>query len=161
MRLALEWVRGARKRFLVTGPALTQRTPPALIELDPSRTDSAMNIAELSAALRKFADDRDWNQFHSPKNLSMALTVEVAELVEHFQWLTESESRNLPPETAKQVAEEIADIQIYLVRLADTLSVDIESAVNEKIEANRQKYPADTVRGSADKYTKYAKDREL
>jgi dCTP diphosphatase len=117
-----------------------------------------MNFDELKAALRAFADERDWDQFHSPKNLSMALSVEVAELVEHFQWLTEAESSELPPEAAKQVAEEIADIQIYLVRLADKLGVDIEAAVGQKLEINRLKYPADAVRGDASKYTKYARD---
>lgn len=119
-----------------------------------------MNLEELRATLRDFADERDWDQFHSPKNLSMALSVEVAELVEHFQWLTQPESRKLPPDIAEQVAEEIADIQIYLVRLADKLGVDIENAVSRKIEINRAKYPADEVRGDASKYTKYARDRE-
>jgi NTP pyrophosphatase (non-canonical NTP hydrolase) len=119
-----------------------------------------MDFETLTATLRAFADERDWDQFHSPKNLSMALSVEVAELVEHFQWLTEKQSHELPPETAKQVAEEIADIQIYLVRLADKLGVDIGAAVEDKIRINRQKYPADDVRGDAAKYTKYEKDSQ-
>jgi NTP pyrophosphatase (non-canonical NTP hydrolase) len=85
-----------------------------------------MNLEDLKAALRAFAAERDWDQFHSPKNLSMALSVEVAELVEHFQWLTEDESCALPSDAAEQVTQEIADIQIYLVRLADKLGVDIE-----------------------------------
>ncbi len=119
-----------------------------------------MNLDELKATLRAFADERDWDQFHSPKNLSMALSVEVAELLEHFQWRTEAESHALAPETAEQVAEEIADIQIYLVRLADKLSVDIEAAVGRKIETNRRKYPADKARGDASKYTKYAGEPE-
>ena len=117
-----------------------------------------MNFDELKAVLRTFADERDWDQFHSPKNLSMALSVEVAELLEHFQWLTEAESRELPSETAERVAAEIADIQIYLVRLADKLGVDIEAAVGRKIELNRLRYPADEARGDASKYTKYARD---
>jgi len=117
-----------------------------------------MNLDALRSALRAFAAEREWDQFHSPKNLSMALIVEVAELVEHFQWLTEAESRALPPEKAKQVAEEIADIQIYLVRLADKVGVDIEAAVTAKLEQNERKYPADKARGSASKYTRYEHD---
>jgi NTP pyrophosphatase (non-canonical NTP hydrolase) len=117
-----------------------------------------MNFDELKATLRAFADERDWDQFHSPKNLSMALSVEVAELVEHFQWLSETESHALPPGTAEQVAEEIADIQIYLVRLADKLGVDLDAAVAAKIEVNRRKYPPDKVRGSPAKYTAYKPD---
>jgi NTP pyrophosphatase (non-canonical NTP hydrolase) len=118
-----------------------------------------MDLNELKAVLQTFADERDWEQFHSPKNLSMALSVEVAELVEHFQWLTESESRKLSSDAIDRVAQEIADVQIYLVRLADKLGVDIEAAVNRKIEINRGKYPADEVRGDASKYTKYLRDR--
>ena len=85
----------------------------------------------------------------------MALSVEVAELLEHFQWLTEQESIELPPKTQRKVAEEIADIQIYLIRLADKLDVCIESAVEDKFKNNEQKYPADQVKGSAAKYTTY------
>jgi len=117
-----------------------------------------MNIDELKTTLRAFAEERDWDQFHSPKNLSMALSVEVAELLEHFQWLTETESRELPPGTAQKVAEEIADIQIYLVRLADKLGVDIDAAVTAKIELNRFRYPPEKARGSAAKYTSYEPD---
>lgn len=105
--------------------------------------------------LRDFAADRDWDQFHSPKNLAMALNVEAAELLEHFQWLTESQSASLNAETLNEVAEEIADIQLYLMRLADKLGVDIVAASLAKIEKNAKKYPADKVRGSSKKYTKY------
>jgi len=105
--------------------------------------------------LRKFAGDRDWDQFHSPKNLSMALTVESGELLEHFQWLTEEQSRNLLPEKLKLVEQEIADIQLYLIRLADKLGIDLLTAAREKIRHNEAKYPADKVRGSARKYTEY------
>jgi len=114
-----------------------------------------MDWNELKATLRAFAAERDWDQFHSPKNLSMALSVEVAELVERFQWLTEEQSRLLPPDVRQQVAEEIADIQIYLVRLADKLSIDIDSAVKDKMELNQRKYPAEKVRGKSLKYTEY------
>jgi NTP pyrophosphatase (non-canonical NTP hydrolase) len=114
-----------------------------------------VDIDELKAKLRAFAAERDWDQFHSPKNLAMALSVEVAELLELFQWLSEEESHSLSAEVGRQAAEEIADIQIYLVRLADKLGVDIDSAVGAKIESNKIKYPADKVRGKASKYTEY------
>jgi NTP pyrophosphatase (non-canonical NTP hydrolase) len=117
-----------------------------------------VNIDELKRTLRDFAAERDWEQFHSPKNLSMALSVEVAELVEHFQWLSEAQSRDLPPETTEQVTQELADIQIYLVRLADKLDIDIEAAVTAKMKLNRLKYPVDKARGSAAKYTTYDSD---
>jgi dCTP diphosphatase len=119
-----------------------------------------MDFNNLKARLRAFADERDWDQFHSPKNLAMALSVEAAELLEHFQWLTEQQSRELPPDVARQVAEEIADVQIYLVRLADKLGVDIDAAVADKLASNHDKYPADRVRGSAAKYTRYEADTE-
>jgi len=117
-----------------------------------------MDLEDLKAQLQAFADERDWEPFHSPKNLAMALSVEVAELVEHFQWITEEQSRELLPERLREVAHEIADIQIYLIRLTDKLGVDLEAAVLEKLEHNRQKYPAERVRGSADKYTRYDVD---
>jgi dCTP diphosphatase len=101
-----------------------------------------MDIKKLQQHLRSFADERNWNQFHSPKNLSMALSVEVAELVEHFQWLTEEQSRSPQSIDRNDIAAEIADIQIYLAMLADKLDVDIEKAVYAKIEANAAKYPA-------------------
>jgi len=105
--------------------------------------------------LRDFAEERDWNQFHSPKNLAMALNVEAAELLEHFQWLTEEQSSSLDVETLGEVAEEIADIQTYLIRIADQLGVDIVAATHAKIEKNAEKYPVDKVRGQSKKYTKY------
>ena len=110
------------------------------------------SLEQIKTRLREFAAERDWDQFHSPKNLSLALIVEAAELVEHFQWLTEEQSQNLPADKLAEVAQEIADIQIYLIRLADKLGVDMEKAVNAKIELNEKKYPADKVRGSAVKY---------
>ena len=82
-------------------------------------------IGDIAEKLRRFAEERDWEQFHSPKNLAMAMTVEVAELLEHFQWLTEEQSNHLPPEKKALVAEEIADIQIYLILMADKLEIDI------------------------------------
>lgn len=117
----------------------------------PNRTELLM----LRDKLRAFAAARDWDQFHSPKNLSMALIVEVAELMEHFQWLTEAQSGNLAQEKKAVVAEELADILLYLVRLADKLGVDLSDAALHKLEKNAVKYPAEQVRGSAKKYSEY------
>lgn len=110
---------------------------------------------QFKVQLRQFADERDWDQFHSPKNLSMALIVEAAELVEHFQWLTEEQSRSLEQKQLDKVKEELADIQIYLIRIADKLDIDLMGAVGKKIEANSKKYPSERVRGSSKKYTEY------
>jgi len=116
---------------------------------------SETTIEQLKEKLRNFALERDWDQFHSPKNLSMALIAEVAELVEHFQWLTEEQSRSLSTEKLAEIELEIADIQIYLVRLADKLQVDVTAAIEKKLAINAQKYPPDKVRGSSKKYTEY------
>ena len=114
-----------------------------------------MDIDKLKQSLRDFAYARDWDQFHSPKNLSMALSVEVSELVEHFQWLTAAESQSLPSEARAAVIEEIADIQIYLIRLVDKLDIDLESAIDAKLAVNEHKYPVGKVRGKATKYSAY------
>lgn len=114
-----------------------------------------MEFDQLKTELRRFVAERDWQQYHSPKNLSMALIAEAAELVEHFQWLTEEQSANLPPEKLAEVELELADIQIYLVELADKLQVNLMQAVEKKLAINAQKYPADKVRGSAKKYNEY------
>jgi dCTP diphosphatase len=113
------------------------------------------DLLMLRDKLRVFAEARDWDQFHSPKNLSMALMVEVAELMEHFQWLTEAQSGNLDAAKKAVVAEELADILLYLVRLSDKLGVDLPEAALHKLEKNAAKYPADQVRGSARKYSEY------
>lgn len=105
--------------------------------------------------LRAFAEARDWDQFHSPKNLSMALMVESAELMEHFQWLTEKQSAELSPEVKQAVGEELSDILLYLVRLSDKLGIDLREAALHKLEKNALKYPAEQVRGSAKKYSDY------
>jgi len=112
-------------------------------------------LKQIQRRLRNFAAVRDWDQFHSPKNLAMALIVEAAELVEHFQWLKEEQSTNLPGEKMAEVEQELADIQIYLIRLADKLDVDLMSAVNKKITLNERKYPVEKVHGSAKKYSEY------
>jgi NTP pyrophosphatase (non-canonical NTP hydrolase) len=105
--------------------------------------------------VRQFVVERDWDQFHSPKNLSMALIVEAAEMVEHFQWLTEEQSCNLSPEKLAEVEQELADIQVYLISLAEKLKLDLIAAVEKKLVLNALKYPADQVRGSSKKYTEY------
>jgi len=110
-------------------------------------------LAELRIKLRRFAAERDWDQFHSPKNLAMALSVEAAELLEHFQWLSDAESSALSPETRSKVAAELADVLLYLIRLADKLDVDLAIAASEKLKVNAAKYPADKARGSSKKYS--------
>jgi NTP pyrophosphatase (non-canonical NTP hydrolase) len=105
--------------------------------------------------VRQFVVERDWDQFHSPKNLSMALIVEAAEMVEHFQWLTEEQSCNLAPDKLAEVELELADIQIYLISLAEKLKLDLVNAVEKKLVLNAKKYPAEEVRGSSKKYTEY------
>ena len=114
-----------------------------------------MDLNALKKQLRDFAEERDWQGFHAPKNLVMAMNVEVAELMEHFQWLTEERSENLDEKTLDEVKYEVADVFIYLVRLADKLDVDLDAVVSEKIKRNAAKYPADKCQGSAAKYTEY------
>jgi dCTP diphosphatase len=112
-------------------------------------------VKDLRDAIRAFTEERDWDQFHSPKNLAMALSVEVSEIVEHFQWLTEEQSQNLPPEKLAEVREEIGDVMIYLTELADKLGIDLVEAAKAKLEINNRKYPATLVKGKASKYTEY------
>ncbi len=109
----------------------------------------------LRDAFRAFNEERDWEQFHSPKNLAMALSVEASEIVEHFQWLTEEQSRNLTPEKLTEVREEIGDVVIYLTELSDKLGIDPVDAAKAKLAINKQKYPVDLVKGKASKYTEY------
>ena len=113
------------------------------------------NLDNLTLRLREFADKRDWEQFHSPKNLSMALIAEAAELIEHFQWLTQEQSANLPADKLKEVEQELADILNYIIRISDKLGIDLIEAANRKIEINEEKYPVDEVKGSSKKYTEY------
>ena len=105
--------------------------------------------------VRAFVAERDWGQFHTPKNLASALSVEAAELLEHFQWLQHGRIDELGDEKLVQVRHEMADVLVYLVRLADKLDVDLMAAVEEKMVLNRAKYPADKVRGDARKYHEY------
>jgi len=113
------------------------------------------SIAQLTDDIRKFADERDWDQFHSPKNLSMALAVEASEIMEIFQWLTEEQSQDLPAEKLAELADELADVAIYLIRLSDKLGIDLLAAAEAKFAVNVKKYPADKFRVSAKKYTEY------
>lgn len=114
-----------------------------------------MDLNELKKQLRNFAEERDWQGFHAPKNLVMAMNVEVAELMEHFQWLTEEQSENLDEKVFDEVQYEVADVFIYLVRLSDRLGVDLDAVVSEKIKRNAEKYPIEKCQGSAAKYTEY------
>jgi dCTP diphosphatase len=107
-------------------------------------TEHLVDVSALESALQKFADERDWQQYHSPKNLAMALTGEVGELVELFQWLTEEQSKSVArdPKTAQAVRDELADVLLYLVRLASVLGVDLDEAVAQKLAKNRLNYPS-------------------
>jgi len=114
------------------------------------------SLEQLRQRLEAFAAKRDWDQFHSPKNLSMALIAEAAELVEHFQWLSEEQSRSLGDKKLQEVGEELADILIYLVRVADKLGIDLIQAADRKIAINEQRYPAERVRGDARRASEYS-----
>lgn len=117
-----------------------------------------MNLNDLTTirdTMRTFVDERAWDQFHTPKNLSSALCVEAAELLEHFQWLHTGSAEELGESRRRAVSHEMADVLVYLVRLADKLDVDLGAAVEEKMVLNRAKYPADKVRGDARKYHEY------
>jgi NTP pyrophosphatase (non-canonical NTP hydrolase) len=120
---------------------------------DSNRSKGADALANLRDALRQFAAERDWDQFHTPKNLAMALSVEAAELLEHFQWLDAEASSLLPDSVRKEVRLEMADVLLYLIRLADKLDIDVIAAAKDKLAINAEKYPADKARGTSKKYT--------
>lgn len=111
------------------------------------------DLQSLTQSLRDFAQARDWGQFHSPKNLASALSVEAAELLEHFQWMTEAQSRSLDAEKTEQVAAEAADVLLYLLQLCDKLGIDLTAAARAKLLVNGQKYPVALAHGSSKKYT--------
>jgi dCTP diphosphatase len=113
-------------------------------------------VNDLRNAIKAFTEKRDWEQFHSPKNLAMALSAEVSEVVEHFQWLTQEESRTFPVDKLTKVREEIGDVRIYLTELADNLGIDPVEEAKAKFCINGEKYPATLVRGRANKYTEYS-----
>ena len=112
-----------------------------------------MDIKKIEKVLKQFSVEREWEQFHSPKNLSMALSVEASELVEIFQWLTEEQSYALNDSKKQHTKEEVADIAIYLLRICMKLDIDLEEAIFEKMKMNEEKYPVEKVKGSAKKYT--------
>jgi len=118
----------------------------------PGPAAPADSLLALRDALRGFAAERDWERFHAPKSLAAALIVEAGELLEPFQWLTEAQSEALPPDTLAAVRLEMADVLLYLVRLADRLGVDLAEAAREKMTLNALKYPVDKARGRSDKY---------
>lgn len=121
--------------------------------------EKLIDVAGAAQALKQFAQERDWQQFHSPKNLAMALSGEVGELTEIFQWMTEAESHGAAssPKTAQAVRDELADVALYLIRLADVLGVDLNEAVTSKLAANAVKYPAEASRGVSTKYDQLSK----
>lgn len=114
-----------------------------------------VELEELRDELRRFASERQWDQFHSPKNLAAALTIEAAELLEHFQWLTDAESASLPSDVREKAILEMADVLLYLVRLADKLDANLIEAAKRKLVINAQKYPVSLAKGSAKKYTEF------
>ncbi|WP_318013663.1 nucleotide pyrophosphohydrolase [Marinomonas sargassi] len=120
---------------------------------DPMKSQDSLVV--LKEAMQSFAKERDWDQFHSPKNLSMALAGEAAELLDCFRWLTEAESSKLDANQFQAVEEELADVLLFTVRLADKLNIDLLSAAQAKIAKNGMNYPVEKVKGSSKKYTEY------
>lgn len=116
------------------------------------------SLQQLRLRINQFVQERDWVQFHTPKNLAMAMIVEAAELVEHFQWDTPAESAQLTPEKREAVSHELADTFVYLLRIAEVLNIDLIEAANRKIELNALKYPVEKAKGSNAKYTEYLKN---
>ena len=115
------------------------------------------SLNNLRHRLNDFVNERDWAQFHTPKNLAMAMIVEAAELVEHFQWDTPTESQQLMPEKREAVSHELADTFVYLLRIAEVLNIDLIDAANQKIDLNALKYPVEKAKGSNAKYKEYLK----
>ena len=116
--------------------------------------DTTHRFEQVREHLRNFVAERDWDQFHTPKNLAMALVAEAGELAEHFQWLTPEQSASLPPETLAEVELEIADVLLFLLRLCDKLDVDPLASAERKLELNARRYPVEKARGKATKYDK-------
>jgi NTP pyrophosphatase (non-canonical NTP hydrolase) len=125
---------------------------PAAFSPDVPMTTLPLTLDALRAQLRAFVAERDWDQFHNPKNLAMAVVVEAGELVEQFQWLTPEQSEQLAPQTRTAVEMEVADVLLFLLRLCDRLDIDPLRAAQRKLALNAQKYPVDKARGRADKY---------
>lgn len=115
---------------------------------------NAMNLPLIQQRIRNFRDQRDWMQFHNPKNLAISIVIEASELLEHFQWKSFEESAVSGESEKSEVADEIADVAIYLIELADNLGIDLSSAINTKLDKNEAKYPVEKARGNATKYDK-------
>ncbi|HAD04244.1 MAG: NTP pyrophosphohydrolase [Desulfuromonadales bacterium GWD2_61_12] len=118
-------------------------------------SDQATTLGQLREAVATFVREREWEQFHTPKNLSMSIAIEAAELMEHFQWLTVEQSRKPDGEALQGICEELSDIVIYALSLANAMDIDLSTAMRAKMEKNIRKYPSDKVRGKAHKYTYY------
>ena len=138
-----------------TTPDLIRAWLYSLVNMNNRENDCA-EADKLVHELRQFTSDRHWEKFHSPKNLSMALSVETAELMEHFQWMTEAQSRSLDYETTGKIAEEIADVYLYLFQLADRIGIDAMSVAMDKLKMNAKKYPIEKARGSSKKYSEFS-----
>jgi len=121
-------------------------------------SDTQTTLQELKDHMARFVDERDWQQFHTPKNLSMSIAIEAAELMEHFQWLTVEQSKSLNEDALAEIGEELADIVIYSLSLSNCLGLDLSQTVLKKMDKNIRKYPKDQVRGKAHKYTYYQDD---
>jgi dCTP diphosphatase len=119
------------------------------------KNHSTDTLIELRDAIRVFTQERDWDQFHTPKNLAASISIESGELLEQFQWLQKGAASELGEVRLTEVRHEMADVLVYLIRLADKLDIDLASAVVEKLELNRAKYPVDKVKGDARKYDEY------
>jgi dCTP diphosphatase len=148
---AVQEFRAVPPAIRFAGKTLQSPTFHSVCAIMPNASDS---LERLRARLADFATERDWDQFHNPKNLAMALAGETGELIEHFQWLTFDEAANLPEDTREAVAHEAADILLFLLRLCDKLGIDLAAAAERKLELNAEKYPADKSRGRATKYDK-------
>lgn len=120
----------------------------------PALTDSSTTVAELKSRVLAFARERDWEQFHAPKNLSMALAAEAGELMEHFLWVSPEQSQGIARDAVKRakIAEELADVVIYALEFANVTGLDVAAAIEAKMEANAKKYPVEKARGRAEKY---------
>jgi NTP pyrophosphatase (non-canonical NTP hydrolase) len=137
--------------------SMEQPPPASPAPSTPPPADAPLvEVSALQQAVARFVREREWERFHSPKNLAMALAGEVGELLELFQWLSEDESREVArnPATARAVRDEIADVLVYLVRLAAVLEVDLDEALRSKLAANAAKYPVALARGNASKYSR-------
>lgn len=110
-------------------------------------TDLNTTVDELKQILRQFVNERDWNQFHSPKNLSMSIAIEAAELMEHFQWISQEASNNLDSQKKAEVQDELADVMCYCLAMANSMDIDLSVSIHEKMQRNRKKYPSDQFKG--------------